>query len=125
MNHPGFTSTCRRCASRFPGAARGAALFVVMHALTWASASSALAATNVPGGNVGNQTWNLAGSPYNVQGDITVQLGATLTINAGVRTERELIPSYAPENPDLTFRFGDKIAPRVGFAWDIDRKSVV
>ena len=42
-----------------------------------------------------------------------------LTINAGIRTERELIPSYVPANPDLTFGFADKIAPRVGFAWDV------
>jgi hypothetical protein len=49
----------------------------------------------------------------------TWQPTTRLTINAGVRTERELIPSYIPENADLEFGFGDKIAPRVGFAWDI------
>ena len=41
------------------------------------------------------------------------------TLNYGVRTEREKIPSYRPENPGLEFGFGDKIAPRVGFAWDM------
>jgi hypothetical protein len=49
----------------------------------------------------------------------TWQPNGRLTINAGIRTERELIPSYAPENPDLTFGFADKLAPRIGFAWDV------
>jgi hypothetical protein len=52
-----------------------------------------------------------------------------LTVNAGVRTEREKVPYYAPgadvdgvilpEN-GIEFNFGDKIAPRVGFAYDIN-----
>src|SRR4051812_16514146 len=37
------------------------------------------------GGNVINQTWTLAGSPYIVQGDLTVPTGAFLTIQAGVQ----------------------------------------
>ncbi|MBK9263806.1 MAG: DUF4215 domain-containing protein [Polyangiaceae bacterium] len=45
---------------------------------------AAFAATTIPGGNVNNQTWTLAGSPYLVQGDITVPVGSTLTIQAGV-----------------------------------------
>ncbi len=43
----------------------------------------AAASTTVAGGNLGNQTWTPAGSPYIVSGDITVQAGATLTIQAG------------------------------------------
>src|SRR4029453_13524110 len=51
-----------------------------------------------------------------------------LTINAGVRTEREQVPYYAPgEDVDgvvlpangIEFGFGQKIAPRVGFAYDL------
>jgi hypothetical protein len=51
-----------------------------------------------------------------------------LTINAGIRTERENVPYYAPgadvdgiilpEN-GIEFRFADKIAPRLGFAYDV------
>jgi outer membrane receptor protein involved in Fe transport len=51
-----------------------------------------------------------------------------LTINAGLRTERERVPYYAagevvdgvtlPAN-GLEFNFADKLAPRVGFAYDI------
>jgi hypothetical protein len=40
-------------------------------------------ATTIAGGNVINQTWTAAGSPYVVQGDVTVPPGAFLTINAG------------------------------------------
>jgi hypothetical protein len=44
-----------------------------------------------------------------------------LTINAGVRTESEKIPFYTPgqEAEGIKFGFGDKIAPRVGFAYDV------
>jgi Carboxypeptidase regulatory-like domain/TonB-dependent Receptor Plug Domain len=47
-----------------------------------------------------------------------------LTINAGVRTENEHIPSYKdqtqfPDALDITFGFKDKIAPRLGFAYDM------
>ena len=41
------------------------------------------AQTTVPAGNVSG-TWNLAGSPYLIQGDITIPNGSTLTINPGV-----------------------------------------
>lgn len=76
---------------------------------------------------------------YNVtrqftQGDITADsLGLfiqdawtihnRLTLNLGVRTEREDVPSYRPENPGISFGFGQKIAPRVGFAWDVKGDS--
>jgi hypothetical protein len=50
-----------------------------------------------------------------------------LTINAGVRTESERIPFYTPgkETQGISFGFGDKIAPRIGFAYDVrgDGKS--
>jgi hypothetical protein len=41
-----------------------------------------------------------------------------LTINAGVRTEQEEVPSYSGA-AGIKFGFGDKIAPRLGFAYDI------
>jgi carboxypeptidase family protein/TonB-dependent receptor-like protein len=46
-----------------------------------------------------------------------------LTLNLGLRTEREDVPSYKPENPGIHFSFADKIAPRVGFAWDLKGDS--
>ncbi len=42
-----------------------------------------------------------------------------LTLNLGLRTEQEDIPSYRPENPGLDFSFSRKLAPRVGFAFDV------
>ncbi len=44
---------------------------------------NAHAATTIPGGNIINQIWTPASSPYIVQGDITVPSGAFLTIQAG------------------------------------------
>jgi hypothetical protein len=51
-----------------------------------------------------------------------------LTINAGIRTEREQVPNYAPgtvvdgitlPETGIEFGFGQKVAPRVGFAYDV------
>ena len=48
-------------------------------------------------------------------------VGARLTVNAGVRMENEHIPTYtqAPGEVDIRFGFGDKVAPRLGFAYDV------
>ena len=50
-------------------------------------------------------------------------LNNRLTVNLGLRTENEDVPSYRPENPGVHFGFGDKISPRVGFAWDVKGDS--
>jgi hypothetical protein len=46
-----------------------------------------------------------------------------LTINAGIRTERERVPAFrtdlgGSEYP-IDFSFGEKLAPRLGFAYDV------
>jgi hypothetical protein len=48
-----------------------------------------------------------------------------LTINAGVRAENEFVPSFktTPDAISIKFGFRDKIAPRVGFAYDIKGDS--
>jgi hypothetical protein len=51
-------------------------------------------------------------------------INSKLTINAGVRTERERVPTYSAGSdiPEfgIEFKFADKLAPRVGFAYDIN-----
>jgi carboxypeptidase family protein/TonB-dependent receptor-like protein len=52
------------------------------------------------------------------------EISPRLTVNYGVRTENEHIPSYKdqtlyPDALDITFGFKDKIAPRAGFAYDV------
>ena len=44
-----------------------------------------------------------------------------LTLNLGVRTERETIPSFRPniQETAFTFGYGDKIAPRLGASYDV------
>lgn len=42
-----------------------------------------------------------------------------LTLNIGVRTEREKSPSFAPGLPGIEFGFSDKVAPRIGVAFDV------
>jgi hypothetical protein len=50
-------------------------------------------------------------------------IGNRFTINAGIRTEQEQVPAYAagPDIPTdaIEFSFKDKLAPRLGFAWDL------
>lgn len=47
----------------------------------------AFAGTTIVGGNIINQTWTPAGSPYLIQGDITVPAGVFLTIQAGTQVQ--------------------------------------
>ncbi|HKR66838.1 MAG TPA: TonB-dependent receptor [Thermoanaerobaculia bacterium] len=43
-----------------------------------------------------------------------------LTVNLGVRTERERVPDYVGgAEPAIEFGFGEKVAPRVGLAFDV------
>lgn len=51
-----------------------------------------------------------------VQDDWTV--GHTgLTINAGIRFDREFLPPYAPGDPSINFPWSSKVAPRIGGAY--------
>ena len=50
-------------------------------------------------------------------------LNNRVTLNLGIRTEVEDVPSYKPQNPGIHFSFADKISPRVGFAWDLKGDS--
>lgn len=63
------------------GVARTAALASL---LVFAYGNPALAGTPVSGAITSNTSWTLAGSPYELVGDVTVQNGATLSIEAGV-----------------------------------------
>ena len=45
------------------------------------------------------------------------------TVNAGIRAENENTPSYRDEFPGIEFGFRDKLAPRLGFAYDIKGDS--
>ncbi len=42
-----------------------------------------------------------------------------LTLNLGLRTEREDVPSFTPGAPGIKFDFQDKFAPRLGAAFDL------
>jgi hypothetical protein len=49
-------------------------------------------------------------------------IGRGITINAGVRVDKEYLPgeggASAPNHP-INFGWGDKVAPRIGVAWDV------
>jgi len=68
-------------------------------------------------GNVKSSNWGLF-----VQDSWTI--AQKLTLNLGLRTEQEHIPNFAqgdefPQQDVAEFGFGDKLAPRVGFSYDV------
>jgi hypothetical protein len=46
-------------------------------------------------------------------------VGHGLTINAGVRFDKEYLPPYSPGNPSISFGWTTKVAPRIGGAYDL------
>jgi hypothetical protein len=46
-------------------------------------------------------------------------VGHGLTINAGVRFDKEYLPPYSPGNPSINFGWTSKVAPRIGGAYDL------
>ena len=46
-------------------------------------------------------------------------LNRKLTLNLGLRTEKEDVPAYREGTVGFKFNFNQKLAPRVGFAWDV------
>ena len=90
-----------------------------------ASISCLLAQTTIPGGNLSTDTWDLAGSPYEVTGDITLPDGVTLTIEAGVVVQFEgeyhftingTIITQSNEGNEIIFTNADDAAD--GNGWD-------
>jgi hypothetical protein len=77
-------------------------------------------------GQYGYWSWR----EYGTRGYVTVDnlglflqdawtVSSRLTVNLGIRTERETVPSYRSNLNGIDFGFADKLAPRAGFAYDI------
>jgi hypothetical protein len=69
------------------------------------------------------QRFNRGGSASSVNDAIFFQDQwqpmSRLTLNLGIRTEKEEAPSFTPGNESIKFGFGDKLAPRIGAAFDL------
>jgi Carboxypeptidase regulatory-like domain/TonB dependent receptor len=68
--------------------------------------------------------WDIYRNTYALYLQDSWTLGGKLTLNAGVRTESEYIPTFNPNVPDeyrkpIQFGFADKLAPRFGAVYDV------
>ncbi len=68
---------------------------------------------------------NVSSFNHSFYGQDSWTIGRGVTINAGLRVEKESLPSETqaggfPSTP-ISFGWGDKIAPRIGGAWDVFR----
>ncbi len=69
--------------------------------------------------------WNVHSNNWALYIQDSWTIGNRLTINYGLRTESEYVPSFATNNPQLAnikpikFSFGDKLAPRIGAVYDV------
>ena len=68
--------------------------------------------------------WNIYRNTYAIYLQDSWTIGGKLTINAGLRTESEYIPTFNPDVPaeytkPIEFGFADKLAPRFGAVYDV------
>ncbi len=60
-----------------------------------------------------------SGNNYSIYGQDSWTLGRGVTLNVGVRFDKEYLPAYTQGAGQVDFGFTDKIAPRLGAAWDV------
>ncbi len=56
---------------------------------------------------------------HGIYGQDSWTVGHGLTLNLGVRFDKEYLPPYSPGNPSVSFGFTQKVAPRIGGAYDV------
>jgi len=62
---------------------------------------------------------NIHSTNIGIYGQDAWTVNPKLTINYGLRVDNTNIPSYRPENQGINFSFREKMAPRLGFAYDL------
>jgi hypothetical protein len=96
--------------------------------ITWGTSPFVFGGVSHPAGAYGyyevndRRTTNKAGSDiHSLYVQDTWTVGNRLTLNLGIRTEDEKVPSFRPEYLEtaIHFNMADKIAPRLGAAYDL------
>jgi len=60
---------------------------------------------------------------HGLYGQDSWTVGKGLTLNLGVRFDKEYLPPYRAGANSISFGFGDKVSPRIGVAYDVLRKG--
>ncbi|HVP43284.1 MAG TPA: carboxypeptidase regulatory-like domain-containing protein [Terriglobales bacterium] len=72
----------------------------------------------------GDETFGAASSTtHGLYGQDNWTIGHGVTLNIGVRFDKEHVPTFAAGLPGIDFSFGQKIAPRLGGSWDVLRNG--
>jgi hypothetical protein len=114
-----------------PLPANRAACVAISAANTAAYGNSGVSASDAANGNSCRGLWGTVNiREYGETGKVSsfnhalyVQdawtVGHGVTLNLGLRMDKENVPSYTSSYPGIAFGFGDKMAPRMGGSWDV------
>ncbi|MBZ5648387.1 MAG: TonB-dependent receptor [Acidobacteriia bacterium] len=115
------------------GSSLGCVPIAAFNLATWGSAGTGTATdaiANTCRGNFGTINFRELGTSGKVGSNTHAfylqdnwNIGHGVTLNLGVRFDKETVPSYSSGFPGIDFSWGQKIAPRLGASWDVMRNG--
>ena len=120
-----YGTAYRPIVSNRPACAAISAQNVTNYGAAGVSASDAASGTSCRGlwGTINFREYGEFGSASSFNHALYFQdawtVGHGLTLNLGLRFDKESVPSFTKAFPGISFGFGDKAAPRLGASWDM------